>query len=267
MGAGRLAQAVSRRWARAGGPPGLIYSRTRGPAESLAAELGWAVAGSGSDIVLRARLTLLAVPDAALRQLALDLVGAMNPVASGSIRVVAHCAGIIGLEPLAPLRDLGCALGAFHPLAPIPDGDPACLDQTFISIESDPAARQPLLDLAARLSCEPLQTGPLDRTLYHAAAVFAGVLPVFLERLAEGIGAAAGGGVGLTQGLRALHLASARNVQRLGPVRGLSGPQQRQDDETVGAHLKSLESLDPALADLYLAIQAAARLMPADRTG
>jgi predicted short-subunit dehydrogenase-like oxidoreductase (DUF2520 family) len=69
------------------------------------------------------------------------------------------------------------------------------------------------------------------------------------------------------QGLRALHSASARNVQRLGPELGLSGPQQRQDGDTVSAHLEALNRFDPVLAALYTSIQEAARQSPADRTG
>ena len=267
VGAGRLAQAVSRRWSEADGPPGLIYSRTPARASSLALELGWTVAPSAAAVVLGSPLTLLAVPDSELSQLGLDLAQAVAVPAPASIRVVAHCAGIVGLAPLAPLRDAGCAVGVFHPLAAIPDGDPACLDQTFISIESDPRAQPPLLELAARLSCQPILADRLNRPLYHAAAVFSGVLPVLLERVAERLATAAGGADDLTQGLRALHLASARNVRRLGPQLGLSGPQERQDAGTVSAHLEALGRVDPALADLYASIQEAARPVPADRTG
>jgi predicted short-subunit dehydrogenase-like oxidoreductase (DUF2520 family) len=210
---------------------------------------------------------LLAVPDGELSQLALDARREFSGGSRLSPRVVAHCAGIQGTDPLSPLREVGCALGVFHPLAPVPDGDPSCLDQTFISIEADPGARKPLLDLAARLSCQSVEVVALDRSLYHAAAVFSGVLPVLLERVAERLGTAAGGGADLTAGLRALHFASARNVERLGPDLALTGPEQRQDAGTIGAHIDALSRLDPALADLYVSIREAARRVPADQTG
>ncbi|MGB9482508.1 MAG: DUF2520 domain-containing protein [Candidatus Dormiibacterota bacterium] len=263
VGAGRLAQAIARRLGRAGVPPGLICSRSPDRARAIAVELGWSVSQGPEEVLAGSRLTLLCAPDGLLGNLAQEL-GSGPPLGD---RVVAHCAGIQGLGPLAPLRARGCALGVFHPLAPFPDGDPASFDHTFISIEADPGARAELLELARLLGCRVLEMEEVDRPLYHAAAVFAAVLPVLLERVAERLGRAAGGGVDLAEALRDLHLASARNVQRLGPELGLSGPQQRHDGGTVSAHLAALGRVDPALAQLYASIQEAARLEPADRTG
>jgi predicted short-subunit dehydrogenase-like oxidoreductase (DUF2520 family) len=268
VGAGRMGQALARRLAAADAPPGLLCSRSMSRAESLASELGWAVVARPCEVIAGAALTLLAVPDAELRGLALeagrDLDGRPERLSS---RVVAHCAGIQGIDALSPLRHLGCALGVFHPLAPVPDGSPSCLDGTYISIEAEPNARRPLLDLAARLSCRTLEVSDLNRPLYHVAAVFAGVLPVLLEGLAERLVTTSGGEDQLRAGLRALHLASARNVARLGPERALTGPGQRHDSGTIGAHIDALSRVNPALAELYISIQEAARQLPADPTG
>ncbi|MGC2190810.1 MAG: DUF2520 domain-containing protein [Candidatus Dormiibacterota bacterium] len=263
VGAGRLAQAIARRLARAGVQPGLISSRRLERARSLASEIGWVVGEGPEEVLSGSRLTLLCAPDAELGRLVRELESAA-PLGD---RVVAHCAGIQGLGPLAPLRERGCALGVFHPLAPFPDGDPSSFDDTYVSIEADPRARSELMELARLLGCRVIELEAVNRSLYHAAAVFAGVLPVLLERVAERLGAESGGGADLAEGLRALHSASARNVRRLGPELGLSGPQQRRDQGTVSAHLEALSRLDPALAQLYASIQEAARPLPADRTG
>jgi predicted short-subunit dehydrogenase-like oxidoreductase (DUF2520 family) len=267
VGVGRMGQALARRLAAAGASPGLLCSRSLSRAESFASELGWAVVARPSEVIAGAALTLLAVPDAELGGLAVEAGRVLDGGERLSPRAVAHCAGIKGLDALSPLRHLGCALGVFHPLAPVPDGDPSCLDGTFISIEAEPGARQPLLELAARLSCRTLEVTDLDRPLYHAAAVFAGVLPVLLEGFAERLGRASGGEEQLSAGLRALHLASARNVERLGPELARTGPGQRQDSGTIAAHIDALSRLYPALADLYISIQEAARQLPADPTG
>jgi predicted short-subunit dehydrogenase-like oxidoreductase (DUF2520 family) len=267
VGAGRMGQALSRRLASAGASPGLLSSRTESRAQSLASELGWSAVSRPSQVVAGSALTLVAVPDGELTQLALDISRELGEAAHPLDHVVAHCAGIVGIDALSPLRDLGCELGVFHPLAPVPDGDPSCLDQTFVSIEADPSARQPLLNLAARLSCQPVEVAGLDRPLYHVAAVFAGVLPVLLERLAESLGTAAGGGAELEPAFRALHLASARNVERLGPELALTGPDRRRDAGSISAHIEALSRQDPVLRDLYVSIREAARPMPADRTG
>ena len=263
VGAGRLAQAIARRLAQAGVAPGLISSRRAERAHALAAELGWAVAPDPAHLLERSRVTLLCAQDALLA----PLVEELRQGGQLSDRIVAHCAGIQGLSLLAPLRGRGCALGVFHPLAPFPDGDPASFDNSFASVEADPEARTELLELARLLGCRVIEMDGVDRPLYHAAAVFAGVLPVLLEQIAERLGAASGSGSELTTALRALHLASARNVQRLGPELGLSGPQQRHDTATVRVHLAALDRVDPELAQLYSSIQSAARLVPADRAG
>jgi len=267
VGAGRMGQALARRLVAAGAPPGLLCSRSMSRAQSLAAELGWTVLVRPSEVIAGAALTLLAVPDAELEGLAFSAGRDLDAAERLSRRVVAHCAGIQGVDSLTPLRHLGCALGVFHPLAPVPDGDPSCLDGTFISIEAEASARQPLLDLAARLSCQTVEVADLNRPLYHAAAVFAGVLPVLLEGLSERLGTVAGGEEELRAGFRALHLASARNVERLGPELALTGPGQRQDSGTIDAHIDALSRLNPALGDLYVSIQEAARQLPADPTG
>jgi len=263
VGAGRLGQALARRLAQNGASPGTLYSTSPERAGALAAELGWTAQSSARGVLALSRVTMLCVPDGALTRLVRQL-SEENHLAE---RIVVHCAGSRGLEPLSPLREEGCLVGVFHPLAPIPDGDPASLDGTFISIESEPQARAELLDLACLLDCQVIEVQGLDRPLYHAAAVFAGVLPVLLESLAERLGDAAGGGPDVSRALRALYSASARNVERLGPERGLSGPLQRRDQGTVGAHLAALSGFDPALGEIYQAIQEAARPAPADHTG
>ncbi|HVC39687.1 MAG TPA: DUF2520 domain-containing protein [Candidatus Dormibacteraeota bacterium] len=263
VGAGRLATALVGRLVNAGAAPGIVCSRSSDRAAALASSSGWALAASPLEVAARSRLTLLCVADGDLAR----VVGELTRGLDRGARVVAHCAGSQGLEPLLGLRQLGCAVGVFHPLAPVPDGDPACLDGTFISIEADSEARSELLELAAMIGCAVIELGEVDRSLYHAAAVFAGVLPVLLELVAERLGAAAGADPVLAAGLRALHEASARNVLRLGPELGLSGPQQRRDGATVAAHLAALSRVDPRLAHLYQLIQEAARPVPADRTG
>jgi len=267
VGAGRVGQAIARRLAQRGEPDGLIFSRTASRAEALAAELGWRAVPRAALALTQARLTLLAVPDGALDRLGSELASQVGKGAPLGGRIVAHCAGSRGLQPLLPLQALGVAVGVFHPLAPIPDGDPSSLDQTHISIEADALAGPALLRLAAQLGCRTLLVGELDRSLYHAAAVFAGVLPVLLERISERVGSRAGGGGGLALALRELYAASGRNVLRLGPERALTGPEERQDSATVSAHLASLGRLDPALASLYRSIHEAARQTPADPTG
>jgi predicted short-subunit dehydrogenase-like oxidoreductase (DUF2520 family) len=259
VGAGPMGQAMARRLASLGEPPGLIFSRTLARAATLAGEIGWELAGSAGELVARSPLTLLAVPDSELERLVGELALELEVATPPQLRVVAHCAGVVGPQPLFPLRKLGCAVAVFHPLAPVPDGDPSCLDHTYVSIEAAPGAREQLQALALRLGCRSFLLENIDRPLYHAAAVFAGVLPVLVESIGERLALEAGAVEEVVPALRSLLAASARNVQRLGPQRGLSGPQRRRDSGTVDLHLEALDWVDPALGQLYTSIHAAAR--------
>ncbi len=259
VGAGPMGQAIARRLASSGEPPGLIFSRTRAQAGVLADEIGWQVAGSAGDLVARSPLTLLAVPGSQLERLVAQLGVELGSAALPRRRVVAHCAGAVGPRPLFPLRRLGCMVAVFHPLAPVPDGQPSCLDDTYVSIEAEPGARAQLQALALKLGLRPFLVENLDRPLYHAAAVFAAVLTVLVESLGERLVLEAGAGEEAVSALRSLLAASARNVERLGPQRGLSGPQRRGDADTVGSHLEALDRVDPALGRLYRSIHEAAR--------
>ncbi|MGH7610383.1 MAG: DUF2520 domain-containing protein [Candidatus Dormibacteria bacterium] len=263
VGAGRAGGALARQLSRRGTPPEWIHSRTPARARRLAAEVGARTLPTAAEVLRRASLTLLAVPESPLPELA---QGLSEQLRSERLRghLVAHLAGRLGPEVLRPLANLGMSIGVFHPLAPIPDGDPDCLEGTYVSIEAAPAAARRLRQLARQLGCRPFQLGPADRALYHAAAVLAGVLPVELEGLGERLARQAGGGRDLERGLRALYAASARNVMRLGPERGLSGPLARGEQPTVDAHLRALARAQPELAGIYAAIEQAARREPAD---
>src|SRR4051794_12097265 len=63
---------------------------------------------------LRADLVLLAVPDQEVRATAARLATADDLGDAGFV----HLGGALGLDALAPLRALGCAVGSWHPFTP-----------------------------------------------------------------------------------------------------------------------------------------------------
>jgi predicted short-subunit dehydrogenase-like oxidoreductase (DUF2520 family) len=189
----------------------------------------------------------LAVPDEALPEVSMALA-AQGKAPSGCS--VFHLSGAQSTDPLAPLVGKGYAVGSLHPLQSLADPvvGAAQLRDVYFAVSGDPAAvsaaRRILDPLGAFLISVPVSRRPL----YHAAAVFAS------NYLAGLIGAAgrlmAQAGVPEEDALQAilpLARGSLENLDRLGPVRALTGPVSRGDVETVGLHLRALEPRERAL--------------------
>jgi len=229
--------------------------------ESLAAWLG----AAGARIVERAGrkdlgrlstagedLLLLAVPDAALPEVAAAL--AARPQA----RVVLHTAGGLSAAVLAPLAEIGSAVGTFHPLKafPRPLLDPAEARGVFFALDGDPDAIALGLRLAAALGGEAAEVPAAARPLYHfAATLAAGGVTTLLAAAAEiaerlGLPPAVARGYGeLARGAVAQALAEGDAAA------ALTGPAARGDLATVERHLDDLARLAPE--KLPLAIELA----------
>jgi predicted short-subunit dehydrogenase-like oxidoreductase (DUF2520 family) len=189
----------------------------------------------------------LAVPDEALPEVSMALA-AQGKAPPGC--AVFHLSGAQSTDPLAPLVEKGYVVGSLHPLQSLADPvmGAAQLRDVYFAVSGDPAAvsaaRRILDPLGAFLISVPVSRRPL----YHAAAVFAS------NYLAGLVGAAgrlmAQAGVPEEDALRAilpLARGSLENLDRLGPVRALTGPVSRGDVETVGLHLRTLEPRERAL--------------------
>jgi predicted short-subunit dehydrogenase-like oxidoreductase (DUF2520 family) len=171
-------------------------------------------------------LLVLAVPDPVVAEVAAS-------VAPLPATVVAHMAGALGLDVLAP-HDRRAVL---HPLASLPPGElgPARLPGVWwgLSTDGDPLADEVVADLGGRA----LHVADADRARYHAAAAIAANHVVALlgqvERIAVSIG------VPLEAYLPLVRTA-VDNVAALGPAGALTGPVARRDTATVQRHLAAL---------------------------
>jgi predicted short-subunit dehydrogenase-like oxidoreductase (DUF2520 family) len=215
-------------------------------ARALAA-CGWTVLdplGRGDDVAgaaAGADLLVLATPDAAVA----DVAAAVTPVPT---TVVAHLAGALGLDVLAPHE----RRAALHPLRSIPN--PATdLRGAWFAVAGDPLARQVVDDLGGHR----VAVADADRAAYHAAACIASNHLVALLGQVERVAATAG--VPLAAYLDLVRQ-TTDNVAALGPVAALTGPVRRGDEGTVAAHLAAL---DPSERAAYEALaDAARRLVP-----
>jgi len=191
-------------------------------------------------------LVLIATPDTVVA----DVAAAIRPGGA----VVAHVAGSLGLDVLAP-HDRRAAL---HPLMSLPDAEIGAerLTGGWFAIAGDPL----VADLATALGGRTFEIADDDRALYHAAAAVASNHLVALLGHAQRLGASVGVPA---DALMALALGSAENALALGPAAALTGPAVRGDDATLVAHRDAIGRRAPRELAAYEAMLAEARRLAA----
>ncbi|HEX2240549.1 MAG TPA: Rossmann-like and DUF2520 domain-containing protein [Actinomycetota bacterium] len=250
IGAGTVGTAVAHLLAQAGHSTIGVASRSADSARRASQYLDAPVFDLNERIP-SADLFLLGVPDHAVQLIARRLSSVVD-----SSSVVAHFAGVIGVEPLAEVARRGAAAVALHPVQACPDLDTAVarLPGSAWGITTSPTAEV----WAARLVREDLRGIPIAvsedaRPLWHAAAAatangLTALLTISYELLrAAEIESAA-------EVLAPLASGVLSNALDRGPGDSLTGPIVRGDVPTVQAHLTALgESRELRTAYLHAA--------------
>ncbi|MDO5752930.1 Rossmann-like and DUF2520 domain-containing protein [Arthrobacter sp.] len=220
-----------------------------------------------SDIVERAELVLLAVPDDVLPELVSGL-GSMGAWQVGQL--VAHTSGRFGTGVLAPVKAAGGIPLALHPAMTFTGMslDLSRLTDCCFGVTAEPAMLPIAQALVVEMGAEPVVIAEADRVLYHAAlAHSANHLVTLVAQAAQILG-----DIGVEsphQVLGPLLRASLENALTSGES-ALTGPVARGDAGTVAAHSAALRehSLDTGSADVleaYLAMSAATATRAARR--
>jgi predicted short-subunit dehydrogenase-like oxidoreductase (DUF2520 family) len=196
-------------------------------------------------------LLVLATPDAAIAAVA----AAIEPVER---TVVAHLAGSLGLDVLAPHP----RRAAVHPLVSLPDADVGARRLragAWFAVAGDPPDALALVEgVVADLGGRSFTVADADRASYHAAAAIASNHLVALLGQVERVAASVG--VPLEAYLDLVR-ATLDNVTELGPAGALTGPVARGDWATVERHRAALA---PDELTAYDAMVAAARRLVDD---
>lgn len=224
VGAGRLGHAVARALADAPASFEPIGPLPRG------------ADGREADAVL------LCVPDA-------QIAHAAALIAPG--RLVGHCSGATGLEPLSPHEAF-----SIHPLMTVTTAETSFAGAGAAIDGSTDRGLAFAGRLARALDLRPVRVAGEDRALYHAAASVASNFLVTLEAAAERLAAQSGVDREL---LLPLVQATVANWGALGPELALTGPVARGDEETTERQRAAIEQRAPDLLPLFDALVAATR--------
>ena len=230
IGAGRAGRALALALAQAGWRVGPVLGRDDDVAGAAA----------GVDLVV------VATPDATIASVA----AAVDPV---DTTVVAHMAGSLGLDVLAPHPHRA----AVHPLVALPSAELGAERLTagawFAVAGSDAIATAMADRVVDDLGGRAFTVADDDRAAYHAAAVIASNHVVALLGQAERVAASVGVPF---EAYLDLVRATLDNVVDLGPAAALTGPAARGDDATIERHLAAI---DPSEREAYRAVAALAR--------
>jgi predicted short-subunit dehydrogenase-like oxidoreductase (DUF2520 family) len=216
---------------------GVTYLVTRVPEASFRESLGEQIGAEGDPIVI------FCVPDDDLAAVARE----WSESTSLTPRAVLHTSGVHSAQALAPWRERGVAVAAWHPLVAVAAPTRGAFRGVWFGVDGDEVATQTGSELAARLGGRTHVVRPEGRSHYHAAGVFASNYLVSCLRIAVEALRRASEDAEL-DALLPLAESALRNLGELGLRDGTTGPVARGDVRTVAAHL---EVLDPRRAALY----------------
>lgn len=252
IGAGRVGTALGAALALAGHRVVAASGVSEAAHERVRARLGEHVPmAEPADVLARADLALLTVPDDVLPGLINGLVATGAPLTG---KLLVHTSGRYGVNVLSPATREGALPLALHPVMTF-TGRPEDVDR-LAAVSFGVTAPDPLRTVAEALVVEmggePVFIAEDKRGLYHAALASGANHLVTLVTEAAGLLRLAGVETP-DRMLGPLLGAALDNGLRLGTA-GLTGPVARGDAGTVAEHLAELRRVAPDSLPAYVAM-------------
>ena len=228
-----------------------ILNRSTASAQEASAFIGAGSAAASCADLRNADVYLIAAGDDQIAACcnALAAAGKLQP---GSI--VFHCSGALSSFELAAASERGAAVASIHPIRSfaVPQQVAGHFAGTWCGSEGDAAALAVLGPAFSAIGAQLVNIHREQKTLYHAAAVFASNYQVTLIDIAQQAYVAAGIAPELALKLiEPLLTESAANAFRLGPAAALTGPIARGDMATVARQYQAIQEWQPRVAQLY----------------
>ncbi|WP_228454480.1 Rossmann-like and DUF2520 domain-containing protein [Streptomyces alkaliphilus] len=251
VGAGRVGPPLAASLALAGHRPVAVSGVSEASRRRAEALLPGVPRTDPADVLARAELVLLTVPDDVLP----DLVSGL--VSTGAVRpghLLAHTSGRYGTAVLDPARAAGALPLALHPVMTFTGTavDVQRLAGCSFGVTAPPELRPAAEALVIEMGGEPEWIEESARPLYHAAlALGANHLMTLVAQALELLRTA---GVGAPDRMLGPLLGAALdNALRSGDA-ALTGPVARGDAGTVAAHVAELRTHAPDALPGYLAM-------------
>ncbi|MGH2573170.1 MAG: Rossmann-like and DUF2520 domain-containing protein [Actinomycetota bacterium] len=259
IGAGRVATALAVLLERAGHRVVAASGRERTrdrvtryltSTRFLPAEVSHQAARAGTVVIL-------GVPDDLIAGVCAEMAGMGAFLPSHH---VLHLSGSVGLEALAPARELGAEVLSLHPLQAFPSVSDGVerLPGSAIAVTAEVESGFTLGEALARdVGGRPFRLRDEVKPLYHAAAVFCSNYLVVVEAMAERLFRLAG----LEEPLPLFSPLARSTLEATltrGPGEALTGPAVRGDVGTIARNLEALAVRAPSAVPPYVALASAA---------
>jgi predicted short-subunit dehydrogenase-like oxidoreductase (DUF2520 family) len=251
VGAGRAGTAMAVALARAGHRVVAASAVSQASLNRISTLLPDTVVARPEEVVAKADLTLLTVPDDALPGLVRGLAATGVPMAG---RLIAHASGRHGLDVLEPAVQAGALPLALHPVMTFTGrGDDADKMSGISFGVTAPESLRPVAEaLVVEMGGEPVFIAEDKRDLYHAGLASAANHLITLVAASSDLLRAAGV-ADPSRMLGPLLFAALENVLALGDL-ALTGPVARGDADTVAAHVEAIAVAAPDALGAYLAL-------------
>ena len=248
IGAGTTGTALAVRLSQKGWPVVAVSSRTLSSAQKLARRVSNCQAyPTTQELADVAEMVFITTPDDVIAEVC-------GKVQWHKGQSVLHCSGAHSVDILEPAKELGAAVGSFHPLQTFADVDQAIknLPGSTFALEAEEPLLSTLKELVHLLNGNWVRLGSGDKVLYHTAAVFACNYLVTLVKLALDLWKDFGvSSKEATRALLPLLKGTLNNIDSIGVPDCLTGPIARGDLGTIERHLRALDAKNPSLLTTY----------------
>ncbi len=228
-----------------------VCSKNGSSSSQLAFKTGARNCQEPTEVLEKADVIFIATPDRVIAEVA----GALSD--SGLVRknqIFLHLSGALPASVLSSLKKFEISIGSMHPLQSFAQIEQAVnqLPGVFYAVEGEPEAVKAAFALIEDLNGNPYLIKEEDKALYHLAACTASNYVVSLVHYAVGLFEKLGmDGDQALGALFPLIKGTINNIEKLGPVKALTGPIARGDTSTLKRHLEALRPLGSTVSRVY----------------
>lgn len=174
--------------------------------------------------------------------------------------IIFHTSGSLSSDKLTPLNTKGAFIGSFHPVQTFEAKTKMNKDRfkdIYIAIEGDLKAKYTGAKIAKYLHCRSFNLNKQDKVYHHICCV---IISNFLSTIVRQIEKLGSKKIRIN-GFKNLSFfniytplaaTTLTNIAKSGAIRSLSGPVERNDIDTISAHLNALRAHQIDLLPIYV---------------
>ena len=204
------------------------------------------------EILDKSSIVFITVRDAQLKE-AVDEIKATGADVEGKMFI--HTSGSVPSRALSGLKRKGALTGSFHPIqtfSGVSFKNQRLLKGIYFGIEGDEEVKKFLNKAAKKLGSGVLEIVSAKKPLYHLASVIASnFLVTNIAVLSDVLSKAGINDVDAYSVYKGIIKQTLKNINRNGTAGSLTGPVERNDMETISAHVEYLKKHLPEMEAFY----------------